>query len=62
MLAGQYGTVDGPGGGNRAVRYKDNTKEIVPINKISSINDEGQKIPFEPKDLNDYLYGKLYSV
>jgi|GEM_PF-6535526 len=44
------------------VKYKDNEKEIVPISKISEVNDEGQKIQFQPKDLNDYVYGKLYSV
>ncbi|XP_067217133.1 putative leucine-rich repeat-containing protein DDB_G0290503 [Linepithema humile] len=44
------------------VKYKDNEKEKVPISKISDVNDKGQKIPFQPKDLNDYVYGKLYSV
>jgi len=44
------------------VKYKDNEKEIVPISKISDVNNEGQKIQFQPKDLNDYVYGKLYSV
>lgn len=44
------------------VKYKDNYKEIVPINKISEVNDEGQKIPFLPKDLHDNKYVKLYSV
>ena len=44
------------------VKYKDNEKEIIPINKISDVNNKGQKIPFEPKNLNDYVYGKLYAV
>jgi len=28
------------------VKYKDNEKEIVPISKISDVNDERQKIQF----------------
>lgn len=44
------------------VKYKDNEKEKVPISKISDISDKGKKILFQPKDLNDYVYGKLYSV
>ncbi|CAL1684479.1 unnamed protein product [Lasius platythorax] len=43
------------------VKYKDNEKEKVPMSKISDVNDKGQKIQFQPKDLNDYVYGK-YSV
>jgi len=42
------------------VKYKYNKKEIVLISKISDVNDDGQKIQFQPKDLNDYVYGKLY--
>jgi len=44
------------------VKYKDNEKEIVLMSKISDVNDEEQKIQLQSKDLNDYVYGKLYSV
>lgn len=44
------------------VKYKDNEKEKVPISKISDFDNKGHKISFQPKDLNDYIYGKLYSV
>jgi len=44
------------------VKYKDNEKEKIPISKISDVNDKGQKIQFQPKNLNDYVYGKWYSV
>ncbi|XP_028045645.1 uncharacterized protein LOC118646252 [Monomorium pharaonis] len=44
------------------VKYKDNVKEKVAITKISDVDSKGQKILFQPKNVNDYVYGKLYSV
>lgn len=44
------------------VRYKDKEKEEVSISKIKTWNAEGKKVPFRPKDLNDFKTDEWYHV